>query len=137
MDALIKKSHELKLSDTQVTKFMRPKIVTVTTEYSIKATIDLFRLNNISGAPVVDKNGIIIGIISEYDLLIQAASKNLKDKIEFNTKVSAVNENSTLKDILIILYKNKLKIIPVINSSNHVLGMISRIDILAFISDHQ
>ena len=43
--------------------------------YTIKGTIEIFRVHKISEAPIVDFQKKIIGVISEYDLLIQAASK--------------------------------------------------------------
>ena len=83
-----------------------------------------------SGLPVVSTEGILEGIISEYDLLIQAGSRSLDELIKYTGKVITVYPEMLLKDLLILFYKNKLKRIPVISSKGKLLGMVSRIDLL-------
>ena len=92
------------------------------------------------GKPVpvlsVDFQNKMIGVISEYDLLIQASSRALTDPIKFNSKIISVYPETTLKDVLVILYKQKLKWMPVINKENYIKGVVSRIDVLNFIATH-
>lgn len=135
---MIKKTQKSNLGEIPVSKIMHTNnIVNVMPHYTIKSTIETFRVRHISGAPVINDQGKLIGMISEFDLLIQAASKDLNDQIEYNSKITAVGPDTTLKELLIILYKNRLKRIPVINQDNLLIGIISRIDILAFIADNE
>ena len=125
-----------KMGDTPVSSFMNEDYVKLKANYSIKGTIEIFRTHHIGGAPVTDFQEKIIGVISDYDLLIQAASKPLTSNIEFKEKIFSVYPESTLKEVLVILYKQKLKWMPVINEHGFMQGTITRIDVLHFIANH-
>lgn len=133
---ILDKTEQAQIGNSPASKFMDSRVVTLKENYTIKSTIETFRLHHISGAPVIDSQGKILGVISEYDLLIQAASKSLSSFIEFKTQITAVNPESTLKEVLVILYKQKLKWMPVIDKDKYVKGVISRIDVLNFIASH-
>ena len=126
-----------RLGDIPVSKIMKQKPICLRSNYSIKSTIETFRIRHISGAPVVDDDNKIIGIVSEYDLLIQAAAKSLNSPIDYNKKVSSIKHTTNLKDVLILLYKNKFKRIPVVDDNERVVGSVSRIDVLAYIAENE
>jgi len=134
MDAKVSKN---KLGDIPVSKIMKQKPICLRPNYSIKGTIETFRTHHISGAPVIDEEGKIIGIVSEYDLLIQAAAKTLNSSIDYNKKVFFIKQTTNLKDVLILLYKNKFKRIPVVDDHERVVGSVSRIDVLAYIAENE
>lgn len=131
-----KKAEQAKLGDTPVSKLMKSEFISLKPDYSVKGTIETFRINHIGGAPIIDYQHKVIGVISEYDLLIQAASSELSESIKFQKKVISVLPETTLKEVLVILYKQKLKWMPVTNKDNFLLGVISRIDVLHFIATH-
>ena len=133
---ILDKAHKANLGDIPVTKFMSIHIVSLRPEYTVKNTIETFRVHHISGAPVVDHQEKIIGVISEYDLLIQASSRLLSGPIDYSSKITAIYPETTLKEVLVILYKEKLKWLPVIDKKNFVMGVVSRIDVLHFIATH-
>jgi predicted transcriptional regulator len=133
---ILDKTEMANLGETPVLQFMNEHVIMLKANYTLKSTIETFRVHHISGAPVVDYQNKIIGVISEYDLLIQASSRSLSDPIKFNSKIIGVYPETTLKDVLVILYKQKLKWMPVINKENYVQGVVSRIDVLNFIATH-
>lgn len=133
---ILDKAHEAKLSDAPVSQFMSSHVITLRDNYTVKSTIETFRVHHISGAPVVDAENKIIGVISEYDLLIQAATRLLNGPIDYKSQVTAVYPETTLKEVLMILYKHKLKWMPVVNKENYVKGIVARIDVLNFIATH-
>jgi predicted transcriptional regulator len=92
----------------------------------------------ISGAPVVNKYGKLVGIISESDLM-----KNIIDSQYYNMPTSKTKVSNYMKksvdsippDITIFetasrFLKLKRKRFPVIKS-NKIVGIISRIDIIS------
>lgn len=131
------KTKSNKMGDIPVTKVMSTKLILLKPNYSIKSTIETFKRHHISGAPVVTDDNKIIGIVSEYDLLIQAAAKALNASIDYNKKVFTIKINTNLKDVLILLYKNRFKRIPVVDDDNRVVGSVSRIDVLAYIAENE
>ncbi len=133
---ILEKTKEAKLSETPVSVFMNSHAISLRENYSVKTTIDTFNTHHISGAPVVNFENKIVGVISEYDLLIEAASKPLSSHIDFKTTITSVFPDTTLKELLIIFYKQKLKWVPVVNKENYVQGVVSRMDLLEFIASH-
>ena len=133
---ILEKTSKALIADTPVTAFMSTQFITLKANYTVKSTIEAFRVHHISGAPVVDFQDKIIGVISEYDLLIQAASRLISGPIDYKSKIIAIYPETTLRDVLVILYKQKLKWIPVINKDNYVKGVVSRIDVLSFLATH-
>jgi len=131
---MMDKAQQFNLASSPVSSFMVTNFVSLRENYSIRHTIETFRIHHISGAPVIDEKGQLLGIISEYDLLIQAASKKLSSTIDFKVDVKYAYPETSLKEVLIMLYKERLKWIPVIDKNQYVLGTVSRIDVLNFIS---
>lgn len=135
-NSLIEKTGQSKLGDIPVSRFMNTDCVKLKPDYTLKSTIEAFRIRHVSGAPMLDYQDKVIGVISEYDLLIQAATKDLSETVAFQSKIVAVYPETTLKEVLVIFYKQKLKWMPVINQENYLQGVISRIDVLNFIATH-
>lgn len=133
---ILEKVHQANIGETPVSQYMNTHVLLLKSDFTIKSTIEMFRIHHISGAPVVDYQDKIIGVISEHDLLIQAASGLLSDHIIFKTNITSIYPDTTLKEVLVILYKQKLKWVPVINKENYVQGVVSRIDVLNFIATH-
>ena len=129
-------ANQAKLALTPVSQFMSPDSMVLEENYTIKGTIEIFRVHKISGAPIVDFQKKILGVISEYDLLIQAASRPLHFQIEYKSQIIAVNPDTVLKDVLVMLYKKKLKWMPVITKEGYVQGIVTRIDVLNFIANN-
>ncbi len=130
---IINKVESQDISSTKVQKFMSRKFVPIMEHFTIASTIETFKLHNISGSPIINQQDKIIGMISEYDLLLQAAANDIESKIQYNKSVISLSENSTLKDALILFYSKKLKLAPVVNKFDQVIGIVYRIDILDFI----
>lgn len=119
----------INIATIPVSKIMETNVIKVQMGYSIKKTIETFKIHNISCA-LVEKDNKLIGIVSEHDLLIQVASRKLEDSISFVTTTITLNPEHTLKEALVLFYSKKLKHVPVVDKNNIIMGIISRIDIL-------
>jgi acetoin utilization protein AcuB len=129
----MKQFDSLSSTAAPVSKIMHSKPICVKPNYSIKTTIETFKVHKISCAPVITDDGKILGIISEHDLLIQAGSKAMDLPIDYNSKVTAIVPEATIKELLILFYTKKLKHVPVVDRANFVLGIVSRIDLLSYL----
>ena len=54
-----------------VEDYMTKKLITFSPEQSILEVMEAFAKHHISGGPVMDKNGFLVGIISEADCMKQ------------------------------------------------------------------
>lgn len=118
------------LSDIVAKEFMRRDVLTVVDGVTIGEVISIMKDNKVSGLPVVDNKQSLIGIITEYDLLIQAGSRPLEDKIEYSSNIVTISPDTLLKDILILFFKHRVRRLPVVTPSLKVIGIISRVDLL-------
>ncbi len=97
---------------------------------SIRAAIELLLQKKISGMPVLDNQERLTGIITEQDLLLQAAQGDLAQAIRYTPRPIYVFPQTTMADILQIFYQQHFKRIPVVNQNQSVVGIISRRDVL-------
>ena len=88
-----------------INKFMTTNLITFSPDTLIETAIESFLTNKISGAPVVDIDGKLIGILSEKDCmktLFEASYYNnlggyVKEYMSIN--VTTIDVNDTLSNV--------------------------------------
>ena len=111
---------------------MIPWVVTTTRQTPVYKAIDLMLENKVSGLPVVDDDRVLVGFISERDILqvyntkIQLGDMTVKDLMA--TPAISFDKDDTLDDIWACLLRNNFRRIPV-TSSGKIVGIVSRLDI--------
>jgi CBS domain-containing protein len=104
--------------------------VSITEGTKIYTAIQALVSHKVGSAPVVDRSGKLVGVISEHDLLLQTATRDVVEAIHFAKETITVTPETKLKDALILLYKNKVRRIPVIMKDRSVVGVVTRMDVL-------
>ena len=115
--------------------FMKKQVISITVGTRIYSAVKILQTHGISGAPVVDNSGTLIGVVSDYDLLLQAATRDVSEPIIYNKKVQFVEEETPVQDIIVILYKTKYRRLPVVDRFKKVVGIVSRVDVLMELLD--
>ncbi len=111
---------------------MIPWVVTTTRQTPVYKAIDLMLENKVSGLPVVDDDRVLVGFISERDILqvyntkIQLGDMTVKDLMA--TPAISFDKDDTLDDIWACLLRNNFRRVPV-TSSGRIVGIVSRLDI--------
>ncbi|MBB3002209.1 CBS domain-containing protein [Paraburkholderia tropica] len=134
---------------------MTPNVVTVSPETSVRDAAKLLLERRISGAPVLDAQGQLVGIISEGDLLrrieIGTDSTRRKRWLDFfatnadadayvksharrvedvmTTEIVSVNEEDSLTHIAALMERRGVKRVPVLRDGKLV-GIVSRANLL-------
>ena len=105
---------------------MTKEIITVSPTTSVKKLAMTLVKNQISGAPVVDKNGKIIGVVSEADIV----GKKGKDvKAIMSKKVISATEDTPVDAVVKLMTTHKITRLPVMRDDK-VIGIVSRADIV-------
>jgi CBS domain-containing protein len=109
---------------------MTREIITVDVSTSIKNLAKLLVRQQISGAPVMDKKGQIVGVVSEADIV---AKKGKQVKDIMSKKVVAIGEETPVKKIASLMATHKINRLPVMRR-NELVGIVSRADIVGAIA---
>ena len=109
---------------------MTRDVITVTPTMTIKNLAMTLIKNQISGAPVAAKNGKIVGVVSEADIV----GKKGKDvKAIMSKTLISVNEETPVEKIAQLMTTHKIKRLPVMREDK-VVGIVSRADIVSAIA---
>lgn len=123
------------LANLTVREYMTANPVVFSPETDVFAAIRELISRKITGAPVVDAKGKLVGMFSELDCLhitLEAAyHEEMPGKIsEFmTTDVQAVDGETGIAEVAELFTKSNLRQFPVVEEG-HLIGVISRVDIL-------
>jgi IMP dehydrogenase len=106
--------------------FMAKEVISISPDATIRETLLLMQKNNLTGLPVIEKGGKVVGIISDYDILLQVAQKSLDERIFFKRDLISVTMDTPIKEILVTFVRFKLRRIPVVDAFQKLVGMIYR-----------
>jgi CBS domain-containing protein len=120
-----------------VADYMTKKLITFSPKQSILEVMEKFAKHHISGGPVLDDNGFLVGIISEADCMKQISESRyfnqpiLDKSVErFMTKeVETIPHDISIFDAAGIFDKHNRRRLPVMQNGILV-GQISRKDIV-------
>ncbi len=140
MTMTTKSTSDKKVTDAPilVSDYMTKKLITFTADQSILEVMEVFAKNHISGGPVVDSRGAIVGIISEADCMKQISESRyfnmpiLEKSVEiYMTKdVETIDSDKSIFDAAAIFASNGRRRLPVIDIKGKLVGQISRKDIV-------
>ena len=104
--------------------------ITLTPENKISEALQLVKEKGISGLPIIDKEGKLVGLLTNRDIRF-ATDPNVKIKKLMTTKgLITVSEDIKMNDAKKILHLNKIEKLPVIDKNKYLLGLITLKDIL-------
>jgi CBS domain-containing protein/rubredoxin len=126
---LLEKIEELDERHLPVTAIdvMTPDPITFNQDTSVHEAAQTLAEHRISGAPVCDADGAIVGIVSEYDLIARTGT-TVRDVM--TRAVITVQDSDTLDRVRTLLITQRLKRVPVINDKGQLVGLISRADLV-------
>jgi CBS domain-containing protein len=109
---------------------MTRDVITVSPTTTVKKLAMTLIKNQISGAPVAAKNGKIIGVVSEADIV----GKKGKDVKAIMTKqIICVAEDDPVERVAQLMTKHNIKRLPVMRGDK-IVGIVSRADIVSAIA---
>ena len=124
---------------------MSEGITSLTHDATVQEAAELLVNTGVSAMPVLDKDGIMIGIVSEADLIREASPETWdRDLGEaaalagsyarpvtdvMTVKVQTVDENMPLAEVAKLMSTQRVKRLPVTRGKS-VIGVVSRVDLL-------
>lgn len=124
---------------------MSDGITSLTHDATVHEAIELLVNTGVSAMPVLDEDGIMIGIVSEADLIRRTAPETWQRELADDEAVGAdhsrpvtevmtknvitVDENMPVAEVAKLITVQRVKRVPV-TSGKSVVGVISRVDLL-------
>jgi CBS domain-containing protein len=134
-------------------------VITATADMRLRAALRLMLNNHISGLPVLDKSGTLIGIVSEGDLLRRAElstetqhswladlflpAQTARDYVAshgrrvgdvMTRKVVTIETDTPLDTVVRLMEHHRIKRIPVVDR-HRVVGIVTRADLLKALAE--
>lgn len=144
-----------------ISSLMTTSVITISADCTLSEAAHLLITKKISGLPVVDENNCLIGIITEADFLRalgipshqpgHSVWQTLEHLFSHTDKVGdtegtvaelmqknviTVSPDNTLHEALASMKHNAIKRLVVCDENSHVVGMLTRSDIVRIFFDH-
>lgn len=140
------------LHDTKVMDFMTTPVISINQDQPVSDLVDILTEHNISGVPVIDNTGLVVGAISEKNIfrsLAQSAEVRpmrmlaaclatpffLTDreraqqvKSLMTAPAITIKEDASLADVVEIFHAQDISRLPVVDQTGHLVGIIARQD---------
>jgi CBS domain-containing protein len=120
---------------------MTAEVIAVGPDASYADLAAMLRKHRISGFPVVDGEGIVVGVVSESDLLAsQAASRPLKKRASATGLTAAdlmtrppvtIGPDEQVRRAARLMYSRKVRRLPVVDHRGRLVGILTRADVLS------
>lgn len=109
---------------------MTKDVITVRPKTPVKEVSTLLVQHRISATPVVDKDGRVVGVVSEADLM---SKKGKEARDIMSDAVISVPEDTTVSEVASTMITHSINRVPVMRGSEMV-GIVSRADIVRAIA---
>jgi CBS domain-containing protein len=133
---------------------MTARVVSVTKDASFRSMAAALREYRVSAFPVLDDDGRVIGVVSEADMLAKEALESepqgmpgmigglLRRKEHqkargitagdlMTSPAVTVTPHDTLEQAARLMYRRRVKRLPVVDANGHLVGIVGRSDLLA------
>lgn len=131
-----------------VREIMSQPAITIAWDRSILAASGLMESNNIRRLPVVDEDGLLIGIVSLGDVreamsVYQTANPYAPDSDDIllavdeimTTPAITVGPDARLLDVVRLMLEHKIGGVPVVDEAGHPAGMVTESDLFRLMID--
>lgn len=103
--------------------------ITISKEGTVGDALNLMKEYKIGGIPVVDKNKILVGIVTNRDLRFQENLKRPIKDIMTSKNLVTTSQTTNLEKAAEILQHYKIEKLPVVDSKNKLIGLLTYKDI--------
>ena len=147
----------------KVADIMTREVISVRPDMRVGQIARVFREHQLSGLPVVSEDGELMGVITELDMVKRHArpqmpaflpllgiyvplrTKEYRESLRritavlaqdiMTTPVNTIRPDASVEDAATVMVSNRSNPLPVVDENGHMIGIISRTDILRVLED--
>ncbi len=133
---------------------MTTSVIAVDGDTPFKELATMLGDSQVSGFPVVDQAGKVIGVVSETDLLIKEANRANHPEVFTGLRRSrdrrkaaaetagelmtsppiTVGPDASVRHAALLMYDRAVERLPVVDKAGHLIGIVSQVDVLSTFS---
>ncbi|WP_417910034.1 CBS domain-containing protein [Candidatus Electronema sp. PJ] len=143
---------------------MTTNVIAVTPDTAVRELARILSENRISGAPVVDGMGKVIGVVTESDLIFQNKKVHIPTALAIldafffledpdvmeremkkiagttvadiqTSKPVTVQQNTPMEEVATLMAEKKVHTLPVLDENEQLVGVIGKSDIIRMIAE--
>jgi len=151
------------VENVKVREIMETNVVTIGPDATVRELAEILAKNNISGLPVVNKSGELLGVVTEGDVILEDAELHFPHYIQFldsiiylesvrkfeerlrkavgvkvadimSTDVLTVDPDMSVRQVATIMADNNVNRVPVMEN-DRLVGIVARTDIVRAIAE--
>jgi len=103
--------------------------VTLSPDALVSDALELMRTYHISGVPITDEAGVLVGILTNRDLRFETDVKQPVSALMTARNLVTAPLGTTLAEAEEILHRNRIEKLPVVDADGHLKGLITVKDI--------
>ena len=103
--------------------------ITLNENQTIIEAHEILKKFKISGLPVVDKDGILVGIVTNRDLKYLPVDDTLVSKIMTKDNLVTAKAGTSVEEAGKILWEHRIEKLPIVDDNNKLVGLITSKDI--------
>ena len=103
--------------------------VTIHKRATVGNALALMAEYKIGGIPVVDKEGFLVGIVTNRDLRFQRDMNKIIDEVMTKENLVTTSRSTNLEEAAEILQQHKIEKLPVVDETNKLIGLLTYKDI--------
>jgi predicted transcriptional regulator len=118
----------------RIKDIMTTHVVAVRSDASYREMIAALRAHRVSGLPVVDADGTVVGVVSETDLLIKRTAAGRTASGLMTHPAVTTRPDELVSSVARLMSRHKLRRVPVVDGQGHLVGIVCRSDVLSVFS---
>ena len=103
--------------------------ISVSPDQTLEDAENIMREYKISGVPVVDENKVLLGILTNRDMRFVKDFSQLSSKVMTKMPLITGKDGTTLEEAAVVMHKNKIEKLPIIDDNGVLKGLITIKDI--------
>jgi CBS domain-containing protein len=119
---------------TRVDEIMHRRVISVTPEMTLSAVVDMFTERHVGGAPVVDSQGQVVGMVSEVQLLdvvFDLEAREMPVSAYMTPNVECLRPDDSLTHVAQLFALYSYRRLPVVDDGVLV-GVVTRRDLMNY-----
>ena len=115
------------MAQMSVKEIMTKDVITVPPAMPVREVANLLSERNVSGVPVIDDEGRVLGVVSELDVVGRqgATAADVMSK-----QVISVTEETDVREVVQLFLNERVRRVPVLSGEQRLIGIVSRSDLV-------